>query len=217
MTLFELLMVVAIIVLLMVGVMALLNPQEQVSKARDGVRKNDLNELRKIMEDWISNTNCYPKKSEICFNDVSSTTCEICTSNSNSPSLSNYTSSVVCDPESPLKNYLYEIQGDPNCPSAFLIYSKLSATYSKENDIYSCGPLHGCGPNSSFGYDYMVTSSNAAITYPGNYYCLSSTNRCVGCGTYVTCDLEVTRRTCSSIYPSKTLCCSTHPSAGFCP
>jgi len=217
MTLFELLIVTSLISLLVIGVIVLLNPQEQIAKSRDAVRKNDLNELRKIMEDWMSNNNCYPKKTEVCYNDVSNTTCEICTSSPGSPSIANYTSSVVCDPESPLKNYLYEAQGDSNCPSNYVIYSKLSAQYSKENDVYSCGPLHGCGPNASFGYDYLVSSANAVVAPAGNYYCLSSANRCTNCGTYATCSVEVTRRTCRSIYPSKAVCCSTNPSAGFCP
>ena len=142
--------VMMLLVLLIIGVLALFKPQEQIAKAKDAKRKNDLNELRKVFEDWYSDKGCYPKKTEVCYNNLSSTTCEICTSQAASPSLEAYTKAVVCDPEPSLKNYLYEINGSANCPTAYLVYTKLSATYAAENDPYNCSALHACGPSPSF-------------------------------------------------------------------
>jgi len=215
-TLLEVMIVMMLLVLLIIGVLAFFKPQEQIAKAKDAKRKNDLNELRKVFEDWYSDKGCYPKKSEVCYNDLSGTTCEICTSQVGSPSLEAYTKAVVCDPEPSLKNYLYEINGDVNCPAAFLVYTKLSSVYTKENDPYNCTALHACGPSPFFGYDYLVLSSNATIPIAGNFYCLTNQNKCGGCGTYNACAWEVTRGTCSSIYVSKSSCCSSNPGAGNC-
>lgn len=208
--------VMMLLVLLIIGVLALFKPQEQIAKAKDAKRKNDLNELRKVFEDWYSDKGCYPKKTEVCYNNLSSTTCEICTSQPTSPSIESYTKAVICDPEPSLKNYLYETNGDANCPTAYLVYTKLSATYAAENDPYNCTALHACGPSPSFGYDYLVMSPNAIIPVAGNFYCLTDRNKCAGCGDINGCNLEVSRGTCTSIYVSKSSCCASNPGAGFC-
>lgn len=217
MTLLEILIVFALVAALIVGTLALINPREQVNKSYDARRKNELNELRKIFESWYSDKGCYPKMSDVCFNTVTSTTCEICTSNPASPSLSSYTSSVICDPMSPLKNYLYQIAGDPNCPGAFVVYTPLSAAYNSSEDLWHCGPVHGCGLGPDYGYDYLVTSPNASVSYSSNYYCLSNQNRCSSCGTLESCVSAQQRDACGNLYASKTLCCQANPSAGYCP
>lgn len=213
-TLLEVMVVMMLLVLLIIGVLALFKPQEQVAKAKDAKRKNDLNELRKVFEDWYSDKGCYPKKSEVCYNNLSSTTCEICTSQPTSPSLESYTKAVICDPDPSLKNYLYETNGYANCPTAFLVYTKLSATYAVENDPYNCTALHACGPSPSFGYDYLVMSSNAVIPVAGNFYCLNPRfNQCRSCGTAGTCAQDQSTGDCSTIYVSRSVCCA---STGVC-
>lgn len=216
MTLMEVLILIAIICALLVALIYLIKPQEQIHKARDAKRKNDLNELRKMLEDWYTDNSCYPTNREICFNSPSSPTCEICSSHPDSPSFSRFTTSVICDPESPLKNYLYAPSGDPNCPGAFIIYTKLGAAYSKENDLYNCSPQHGCGPAPFRGYDYLVTSPNAFVPVATNYYCYTNMSRCSSCGSYAACDNQLERGTCREVYPSIEGCCGAHPGAGYC-
>lgn len=188
----ELLIVVGILTLLVAASIAFLNPFEQFARAKDAQRKNDLNELRKIMESWYSDRGCYPKKSQLCFNDLSTNTCEICTSAQNSPSLAAYTTSTLCDPEPALRNYLYVPEGnDLTCPLAYVIYTKLGAIYNKENDVYSCGSKHACGPGQA-GYDYLVSSPNAYIDMTSAYFCTRHTDQaCVACGTYDQCLAQV--------------------------
>ena len=63
-TLLEVMVVMMLLVLLIIGVLAFFKPQEQIAKAKDAKRKNDLNELRKVFEDWYSDKGCYPKKAK---------------------------------------------------------------------------------------------------------------------------------------------------------
>ncbi|MFA5136741.1 MAG: prepilin-type N-terminal cleavage/methylation domain-containing protein [Patescibacteria group bacterium] len=217
MTLIEVIITFMVLVLLATVAIILINPKEQLSKARDTRRKNDLNEIRKIFESWYSDTGCYPKKSEICFNDISSTTCEICTSDPASPSLSTYTSSVLCDPEAPDKQYLYQFGGSADCPASFVVYSRLTSTYNRQDDIWSCGPVHGCGPSPLYGYDYLVCSPDARLSIANDYHCLDRSGYCTSCGTYQSCENAMHDDVCRIVYASKTLCCASNPSAGYCP
>lgn len=217
MTLMEILVTFAVLAILAVLAIFLIRPEEQFAKANDTRRRNDLNELRKIFESWMTDKGCYPKTTDVCFNAIDMFHCNICTSNASSPSLGAYTTSNICDPDSPLRDYLYEVQGDTNCPSAYIVYSKLAATYNADYDTFHCTQFHGCGPPPNYGYDYMVTSPNAAISVTSNYYCYSSINRCSSCGQYTSC-LDAQRRgVCLSIYGSKPACCTGHPSAEYCP
>lgn len=216
-TLMEVLITFTLLCSLALAAIFLLNPAQQFAKAQDARRKNDLNELRKIFESWIGDKGCYPKASDVCYNPSFSTTCNICTSHSGSPSLSTYTSSVLCDPESPRREYLYEVQGDLNCPTAFVIYSKLTEAYEANGDIFHCTKNHGCGPAPLYGYDWLVTSPNAAISVVSNYFCYTSTRRCSSCGSYTSCQDSVRRGACQTIYTSKTACCSDYPGAAYCP
>lgn len=217
MTLLEVLITFVIISLLVIAALALIRPQEQFNKATDARRKHELNELRKIFEDWYSDRGCYPKKTEVCFNDLSATTCEICTSQPGSPNLAPYTTSVLCDPQSPTHNYLYQVGGDANCPTSFVVYSYLSATYNGDEDVWECGPVHGCGPPPSFGYDYLVSSPNGSYSSSTDYYCLSNQYRCASCGDLPSCTDAQDRGACGALYAAKSLCCAEHPTAGYCP
>jgi len=48
MTLLEVLVVMAIVVTLIIAVIVLIKPQEQINKAMDAKRKHELNEMRKV-------------------------------------------------------------------------------------------------------------------------------------------------------------------------
>ncbi len=215
-TLAELLIMVTIFAILTVATIYLLKPAEQFSKARDSKRRNDLNEIRKIFEDWRSDTGCYPKKEEVCYNELTVGTvhmCEICTSSTFSPSLSRYTTTTLCDPEPTLRNYLYQPQGDQDCPSAYVVYTKLAATYNPSTDVWKCGPAHGCGPRGIYGYDYLVSSPNAKIGKQSNYICYTRQNECTGCGTIESCEDAIAREACIAYYANTDVCCDANPGA----
>ncbi|PIP14675.1 hypothetical protein COX47_03920 [Candidatus Roizmanbacteria bacterium CG23_combo_of_CG06-09_8_20_14_all_35_49] len=66
-TLMELLIVIAIIAILATIAIVLLNPMQQISKAQDGRRKNDLATFQKVLEDYYNDKGCYPRPNEVCY------------------------------------------------------------------------------------------------------------------------------------------------------
>lgn len=217
MTLMEIMVAFAILIALALGTIFYIRPAEQFAKAKDSHRKNDLNEYRKIFESWLSDKGCYPRPADVCYNPSGGATCNLCSSHTGSPSLSSYTTSTLCDPDSPRWDYLYQVQGDLNCPTAFVIYTKLASTYDPTNDLYHCTQFHGCGPGPFYGYDYVVTSPNGVISAASSYYCFTNLSRCSGCGDYPSCLDAQSRGACSAIFGSKASCCAANPSAGNCP
>jgi len=162
-TITELLIIIAIIAILAVAAFILFNPKKQIEKAWDGKRKHELSQLKKVLEDWYNDKNCYPKPSEICFDPpTSKNTCRICGHQSSSPSLSPYLPLLPCDPQYPKKNYLYQVD-NLKCPQWYRIYADLSLSdfgindeTTKQLECYS----QSCGPAPDYGYDYGVTSNN---------------------------------------------------------
>jgi four helix bundle suffix protein len=178
-TIMEILIVVSLLAIIAVAAFTLLNPVQQIRKAWDSKRKNELSQLRKVLEDWYNDKNCYPKPSEICY-DPSTTplsdgtyTCHIC-----GKSLSPYLAKLPCDPQHPKKQYLYQTNS-LSCPNFYRIYTRLSIGTDPEIKVVGCYPF--CGPvNEPISYNYVVTSPN---TKPENnisgqlYYC-SGINNC---------------------------------------
>ena len=188
-TLMELLIVITLIVLIATAFLVLFNPKRQIEKAWDGKRKHELSQLKKALEDWYNDKNCYPKPSEICFDSPSlNNTCHICGRQETSPSFTPYLSSLPCDPQSPKKDYLYQVD-NLNCPSWYRIYADLSLSDYLNNDpateelgCYS----QSCGPPNKCNYDYGITSSNVDLEKCNNFaYCALS--GCNACGTYEQC------------------------------
>ena len=60
-TLVELLVSIAILAVLIAGVFISINPRAQIDKARDAVRKQDIEEIKKGLEVYYSDKGCYPK------------------------------------------------------------------------------------------------------------------------------------------------------------
>lgn len=180
-TLMEILIFFSLVGILTIIILLTLNPKKQVEKSWDGKRKNELGQLKKILEDWYNDKQCYPKPNEICYDPPvpvsdGSFTCHICGNQRTSPSLSPYLSRLPCDPQHPTKDFLYQVNNN-DCPSWYKIYSYLS---SKEDPIIeTVGCRWGCGPiNTGFSYQYVVTSPNTgAESGPGLYYC-SQINNC---------------------------------------
>jgi len=183
-TLLEILIIVSLIVLLAVAAFILLNPKKQIEKAWDSKRKHELTQLKKVLEDWYNDKNCYPKPEEICYDSLDpNNTCHICGTHPNSPSLSPYLSTLFCDPQSPKKNYLYQVDNSA-CPKWYRIYTDLSLTDYTVNDpqteAVGC-QSQGCGPAPNYGYDYGVSSSNIDLERATSFYYCATTG-CNACG-----------------------------------
>lgn len=182
-TLMELLILIALITIVATALLVLLNPKKQIEKSWDGKRKNDLNQLKKVLEDWYNDKNCYPKPSQICYDapqqlSDNTYTCHLCGNELDSPNFSPYLSRLPCDPQHSSKKYLYQTD-NLNCPSYFRIYTRLSANNDPASKEVGC--QYFCGPiNEPTNYNYVVTSPNVKTESNSDrtlYYC-SDVNNC---------------------------------------
>jgi len=183
-TLMELLIIIALIALLAIAVLILFNPKKQIEKSWDGKRKHELSQLKKVLEDWYNDKNCYPRPEEICYDSpTSNNTCHICGNHQNSPKLTPYLSSLPCDPQHPTKEYLYQVDNQ-TCPKWYRIYADLSSSdYTNNNpqtEEVGCF-FQGCGPGPNYGYDYGVSSPNVDLEKAVSFLYCSKTG-CNGCG-----------------------------------
>ena len=106
-TMMELLVVVCIFTVLSVGLVLLINPLSVINKGNDITRKKDLDNAKKMLEQYMNDTGCYPKPTQVCADGGTSSTCHICTKDQ-SPSFSYFTKDI-CDPRhGGGVDYLYE-------------------------------------------------------------------------------------------------------------
>lgn len=146
-TLMELLIVITLLVLLGLAVLVLMNPKKQLEKAWDGKRKTELSTLRKVLEDWYNDKNCYPRPVEICYANTDELSCQICGNEPNSPNFTPYLPDLPCDTQHPIRDYLYQVD-NLVCPSWYKIYTQLSDAVSGS-------------------YNYGVSSENVPLApYP---------------------------------------------------
>lgn len=192
-TLMEILIVVAILIILSTIGLVALNPKRQIEKTWDSKRKAELSSLKKTLEDWYNDHNRYPINTEICYDGFSSdNTCHLCGSNTTSPDLSPYLSRLPCDPQSPAKEYLYQVDSVTS-PTWFRIYTKLFSSAYLDHDIIDVGCSSGCGPGPSYIYNYGVSSPNIDLegqpACPGDLWCrtYSLPGNCNHCGDLATC------------------------------
>ncbi len=186
-TLLEIVIIITLIALIVVAAFVLLNPLGQIQKTFDGKRKTELAQLRKVLEEWYNDKNCYPRPDQICYNAPQAIPggtyfCQICGNESTSPSFSPYLTKILCDPEHPTKKYLYQVD-NVNCPRWYKIYTKLNN--KKDPSIAEVGCSSGCGIGNYTGfiYNYGVTSPNTDLEKgPGRYYC----SRIRNCSSYNT-------------------------------
>lgn len=217
-TLMELLIIVALIAVIATTVLILLNPMQQINKAKDSQRKHDMDVLRKTFEDYYNDKSCYPKPNEVCYNAKSqyapseAIICNICGNESaplNFSNFSPYLPKLPCDPESPRKEFLYQVD-DLVCPKWFRVYSKLNVKDDQAiNDLACSG--EACGPKPVYGYNFGVTSPNIDLERASAFYCYAREKACNGCGlSYQTClnpDLNPGCQKYKKIYPSLSGCC----------
>lgn len=188
-TLMEILIVVAIVMILAVVTLFILNPRKQIDKTSDTKRKAELSSLKKVLEDWYNDKNCYPIDTQICYDHFDSErTCHVCGTNSDSPSFNPYLSKLPCDPRSPTKDYLYQVD-NVSCPTWFRVYTNLS--YEEDPDINMAGCTSGCGSAPTYSYNYGVTSPNISLekppTCPGDLWCWQTGLLCKHCGALGEC------------------------------
>ncbi len=189
-TLMELLIIVSLIAIIAITTLISLRPKTQIDKGQDAKRKTELSQLQKALEDWYNDKNCYPKPQQICYDSPNNNICHICGNKSTSPSFSPYLSRLPCDPNHPVKQYLYQVD-NLNCPSWYRIYTILN----NQNDqaIKEVGCQYGCGPLQNYIYNYGVTSPNTSLEkniYLCSYYSplyISLNNLCNNCGSYQQC------------------------------
>lgn len=171
-TLLELLIVIVLLILIAIILLITLNPSGQINKGQDNKRKTELSQLNKVVEDWYNDKQCYPKPSEICYDNPVDNTCHICGDDSSSPDFNPYLARLPCDPRQPNKKYLYQTDNN-TCPSWYRIYATLSNTSDPAIEAVGCSS--GCGISPDYSYNYGVTSPNVGLE--GTFtYCLTSNN-----------------------------------------
>lgn len=145
-TLAEILISVAIIAILSTMLLTS-NVRQTLQKGHDSKRKQDLNKLARVFEDYYNDKLGYPAPGD--GGTISS-------SPWGSP-FSSYVPELPKDPASPRQDYYY--QADATNPSYFAIYTKLENT--ADPDIERVGCQNGCGPGLS--YNYVVHSPNVVM------------------------------------------------------
>jgi len=229
-TLMELLIIISLIALLAAVVIVLLNPWQQINKGYDVKRRNDLNELRKVYEDYYNDKGCYPTGNVVCYDTPKEDkqgqgmgailvgySCNICGNEAAPPqfsSFSPYMARLSCDPEHSRKDYLYQYDPSP-CPSWYRLYTDLSILDTESIEL-GCA-LGGCGlkyppaPTPQYGYDYGVSNTNLEISNVFN--CIDPSNICNTCNSYDGCIADPGCPNKSKIYGSRGLCCLDNPSS----
>lgn len=115
----------------------------QLQKARDAVRKNQINLIKKGIEEYYQDSGCYPETIPSCKNALVLGDLVI-------------NDSLPCDPETKLSyTYVPEVS---DCPKWFQIYGNLEYTQDKIIDKIGC--RDGCGPNCQFNYGAASTNQN---------------------------------------------------------
>ena len=145
-----------IIVLSIIGfitVFSTVNGPIQIQKARDAIRKSHIDTIRKTIEEYYEDNNCYPQTIPACGNSFNSENLTLLYR-------------IPCDPSSKLS---YTYVPEPNsCPHWYQLYSNLEN--SKDKIIEKIGCQSGCGPDCNFNYG--VSSPNQKI----KQFCSNSPN-----------------------------------------
>ena len=228
-SLMELLIVVTILSIVIVGVISYLNPVTIIQRGNDTARKKSLDDAKKILEEYMADTGCYPQPTQVCADsDGASVTCHICTKNQGTKF--SYFTKDICDPNNTTFGFLYQpetvvrpkdyVNNIPagfnvaSCPKWFRIYSVLDSPYNAAEDIWGC-KKGGCGVAPNYGYSYLITSPGAPTegVMTNNWYCHKSIdNKCRMCAPYENCISPSYPCYGETLYPSCRSCCEDgHP------
>lgn len=135
---------IALTVLSVLFVVAFLIVPKQLMKARDAVRKAQLDSYKKSVDEYYQNNECYPRTVPSCGNPLV---------------LGDMTikDSLPCDPGTGF-SYIY-VTDLSQCPKWFQIYTNLEIEDDKIIEKVGCS--NGCGPACQFNYG--VASSNQKL------------------------------------------------------
>ena len=149
-TLIEVLIVTSIILIL---VAIALGPSliKYMARARDSKRKQDLNKLVRIMEDYYNDNQHYPPAGQTKIGTIDDKDW--------GTSFSPYLSSLPKDPASPGQTYYYQAGVPDLGENFFVLYAKLEDT--DDPNIIQTGCEGGCGPDRE--YNYVVHSTNIVM------------------------------------------------------
>jgi len=154
-SLLEILVTISILILLLAALFFIFNPIAQINKANDGKRRTELSTIKKVLEDWYNDKNCYPLPNQICYDAATirsdgSSVCHICGNEPTSPSFTPYLSHLPCDPRQPVAKYLYQVDNS-TCPTLYRVYTSLYID-----------PKEYCAADSPMEtkYNWGVSSSN---------------------------------------------------------
>lgn len=146
-TLIEIIIVVAILATLIIGAFSA-NLLPNLQKGRDSKRKQDLQKITRVLEDYYNDNDQYPPQVSGQINGVPW-----------GDSFSPYTSTLPKDPQSPGRNYLYSTSSLGNY---FVVFSTLENTLDADIGRVGCDP--SCGPDiSNQQYNFAVHSGNVRI------------------------------------------------------
>lgn len=113
----------------------------QMQKVRDSVRKSNIDGMKKAIDEYYQDTNCYPQTIPTCKNPLALGDLLI-------------KDNIPCDPSTKLSyTYVPEIN---ECPQKFQLYANLE--YLSDKIIDRVGCRYGCGPECQFNFG--VASSN---------------------------------------------------------
>lgn len=147
-TMVELLIVIALISVIAVIIYLVLNPKEQINKAWDARRKDNLATIRNMFENFYSDKTSYPSSSDVCYGEIEIVNgncyCKICSSKSENNEV---LSGNICDPQSPVKDYLYQFDCGLN-PQWYRVCAVLSNIHDQDVST-SSGSIYNYGVSSS--------------------------------------------------------------------
>lgn len=152
MTMMEILIVVTIIVLLG-SIVGFFSTKSAFQKTRDSTRKQDLQKLVRIFEDYYDSSQKYPLSKYPPDGNLAE-------ADWGEP-FEPYTNKLPKDPLHPTFQYYY-MSGQNG--EFFIIYAKLENT--DDQDIILTGCQTGCGPRDANGrraYNYMLASTNVGV------------------------------------------------------
>jgi len=212
----EILITLTILIVLFTGLIVLINPLAIIQSGNDITRKKDLDDAKKMLEQYINDTGCYPQPTQVCMEGNNSSPCHICTKGQ-SPKFAYFTKDI-CDPRSGSLNYLYQVNTTfvykvgnvvGQCPKWFRIFSVLDSVYSAASDVWGC-KKGGCGVSPQYGYSYLVTSPGAPTDdiATTNWYCY--TTDCTQCSPYENCMSPENDCHNKMLYPNRSVCCADH-------
>ena len=149
-TLIEMVIVVAILALLLI--ITMMSWKNQLNKARDAQRKDDLQRISIAFEEYFSDFGCYPPENIL--------------DNCGGGELKPYLDKIPCDPVTD-KPYEYVPDGDkPACPRNFRLLARLGNETDPAIASLGCAGELGCGWDGDPVYNYGVSSKNVAVGNP---------------------------------------------------